>query len=89
MSERQIQGAGLVLLSLLAAILVTGVAWQLLIPVRSSSEIVTGSGRRGEVISETRERTRLVWIPAGWRVEQVAKALEKASVVGSANNPIL
>lgn len=80
MSERQIEGTGLALLVLLAATLFAGLAWRFPIPLPGSGEAPVRSAISSGNAPGNRGPARQLFIPAGWRAEQVAAVLADASL---------
>ena len=80
MRDRQIEGAGLTLLALLAATVVTGIAWRHLPLFAADGEDAWRSGRLREASFQNQGPMRELFVPAGWRAEQVAEALDSALI---------
>jgi len=80
MRDRQIEGAGLTLLALLAATVVTGIASRHLPLFAADGEDAWRSGRLREASFQNQGPMRELFVPAGWRAEQVAEALDSALI---------
>src|SRR3972149_6270399 len=76
MNQLHIRGTGLVMLSLRAAVVVVGVAWRSLVIAPGQSTTGSGVARQSDDIPWRHQ----LLVPVGWRAEQVAEALDEASL---------
>ena len=80
MKEDQIRGAGIVLLSAFAALTIAGLLWssQRLGDERQRDNAIDSLESAGTQVGETRQ----VFVQPGWRLEQIARALDEAGASG-------